>query len=273
MNQPVQTTSLPTDVRRSSDTPSSERSVVSRAQIDIALAAANIVSSYVSKNAMTFASVPKMIAEVHATILTLIKNSEPIDYAEPTDAAQSVTIQALVQHAALAADAPPQRTVIAQPKIINPAALTVADSPVKSPVDGAQLKSENAYKAAFVMSEPAKTPVIPIELSIYTDRIYCLECGKVFATLNRHLKMTHHIGELEYRATYGLSPSYPMSCQAFIESRSELIKGGKFRPSTKEEIAEKRRRVQSLENTDSAGASANPRAPVAPKAAGLERSR
>jgi predicted transcriptional regulator len=63
-------------------------------------------------------------------------------------------------------------------------------------------------------SEPAPVekpkPAVNPKKSVFDDYIICLEDGKKFKSLKRHL-MTHYgLTPEEYREKWGLDPSYPM---------------------------------------------------------------
>ena len=53
-------------------------------------------------------------------------------------------------------------------------------------------------------------PAVPIDQSMTEDAIICLEDGKVFKTLKRHLRTSYDMSPEEYRAKWGLSKDYPM---------------------------------------------------------------
>jgi len=69
-----------------------------------------------------------------------------------------------------------------------------------------------------------KDPAVPIKKSIKDDHLVCLEDGKTFKSLKRHLKSYHGLSPDEYRAKWGLSADYPMVAPAYAERRSKLAK-------------------------------------------------
>jgi predicted transcriptional regulator len=76
-------------------------------------------------------------------------------------------------------------------------------------------------------SEPvpqALQPAVPIKNSVKPDYIVCLEDGKKFKTLKRHLKTTFNMTPDQYRAKWGLRFDYPMVAPAYAAKRSELAK-------------------------------------------------
>ncbi len=74
-------------------------------------------------------------------------------------------------------------------------------------------------------SEPQDLePAVPIKNSVKPDHIVCLEDGKKFKTLKRHLRTTFNMTPEEYRAKWGLRHDYPMVAPAYAAKRSELAK-------------------------------------------------
>lgn len=69
-----------------------------------------------------------------------------------------------------------------------------------------------------------RQPAVPVKKSITPDGIHCLECGKKFAMLKRHLHTDHGITPDEYRAKWELAADYPMVAPAYAEVRSTLAK-------------------------------------------------
>lgn len=72
-------------------------------------------------------------------------------------------------------------------------------------------------------SEPQK-PAVPIKKSVTPDYILCLEDGKQFKSLKRHLATHHGVTPDEYRAKWGLPADYPMVAPNYSASRSALAK-------------------------------------------------
>lgn len=74
------------------------------------------------------------------------------------------------------------------------------------------------------MEEPAPTmaPAVPIRSSVKPDHIVCLEDGKKFKTLKRHLMTDHQMLPSDYRAKWSLPATYPMVAPAYGEKRKAL---------------------------------------------------
>jgi predicted transcriptional regulator len=73
-------------------------------------------------------------------------------------------------------------------------------------------------------AEPEKpTPAVPIKKSVTPDYIVCLEDGRRFKSLKRHLTGLG-MSPAEYRAKWGLPNDYPMVAANYAQRRSELAK-------------------------------------------------
>lgn len=68
------------------------------------------------------------------------------------------------------------------------------------------------------------TPAVSIKKSITADWLICLEDGKKFKSLRRHLRTAFDMSPEEYRAKWGLPVDYPMVAPAYAEARSALAK-------------------------------------------------
>jgi predicted transcriptional regulator len=72
--------------------------------------------------------------------------------------------------------------------------------------------------------EPVPEPAVNPKRSVHADYIVCLEDGKKFKSLKRHL-MTHHgLTPDEYRAKWKLPGDYPMVAPNYAAARSALAK-------------------------------------------------
>ena len=71
--------------------------------------------------------------------------------------------------------------------------------------------------------EPLK-PAVSIKKSIQDDFIICLEDGKRFKSLKRHLSSAYGMTPQDYRAKWGLPKDYPMVAPAYASQRSTLAR-------------------------------------------------
>jgi predicted transcriptional regulator len=70
----------------------------------------------------------------------------------------------------------------------------------------------------------ALVPAVPVKKSVTPDFIICLEDGKKFKSLKRHLRTTYGMTPEQYRAKWGLPLDYPMVAPNYAKARSELAK-------------------------------------------------
>ena len=68
------------------------------------------------------------------------------------------------------------------------------------------------------------TPAVPIRRSVTDDHIVCLEDGKRFKTLKRHLMTYHDMTPQAYRTKWGLKPDYPMVAPSYTMQRQAIAK-------------------------------------------------
>jgi predicted transcriptional regulator len=80
-----------------------------------------------------------------------------------------------------------------------------------------------ASGAQPIVVEAAK-PAVPPKKSITNDYIVCLEDGRKFKSLKRHLRTQYNLSPEEYREKWGLAADYPMVAPAYAKARSALAK-------------------------------------------------
>jgi predicted transcriptional regulator len=67
-------------------------------------------------------------------------------------------------------------------------------------------------------------PKVPVKKSVMPDHIVCLEDGKKFKSLKRHLRTHYNLSPEEYREKWGLPHDYPMVAPNYAQARSDLAK-------------------------------------------------
>ncbi len=67
-------------------------------------------------------------------------------------------------------------------------------------------------------------PAVPVKKSVTPEHIVCLEDGKKFKSLKRHLRTHYDMSPEEYREKWGLPRDYPMVAPAYATARSNLAK-------------------------------------------------
>jgi predicted transcriptional regulator len=84
-----------------------------------------------------------------------------------------------------------------------------------------------------------KEPAVPIRRSITPDYLVCLEDGRKFKSLKRHLRTKYNMSPEEYRSKWSLPKDYPMVAPNYAKARSDLAKqmglgqGGRQAPRKK----------------------------------------
>ena len=82
------------------------------------------------------------------------------------------------------------------------------------------------HTAAGQVEAPAEAPkpAVAVKKSVTPDYIVCLEDGKKFKSLKRHLRTTYDLTPEQYRTKWGLPAEYPMVAPNYAKARSELAK-------------------------------------------------
>ena len=80
-----------------------------------------------------------------------------------------------------------------------------------------------AYRGSGA-ARPDLIPAVSRKKSITPDYIICLEDGKKFKQLKRHLRTHYNLTPEEYREKWGLAPDYPMVAPNDAAARSALAK-------------------------------------------------
>ena len=76
---------------------------------------------------------------------------------------------------------------------------------------------------AEAQAEPQE-PAVSIRKSITPDYLICLDDGRKFKSLKRHLRTKYDMSPDEYRAKWGLPKDYPMVAPNYAKARSDLAK-------------------------------------------------
>ena len=71
---------------------------------------------------------------------------------------------------------------------------------------------------------PGTNPAVPPKKSIHPDYLICLEDGKKFKSLKRHLRTHYNLSPEAYREKWSLGPDYPMVAPNYAKTRSNLAK-------------------------------------------------
>ncbi|UVK49445.1 MucR family transcriptional regulator (plasmid) [Mesorhizobium sp. AR07] len=72
--------------------------------------------------------------------------------------------------------------------------------------------------------EEKSAPAVPIKKSVTPDFIICLEDGKKFKSLKRHIGTHYNLSPDAYRAKWGLPADYPMVAATYSAARSQMAR-------------------------------------------------
>jgi predicted transcriptional regulator len=120
-----------------------------------------------------------------------------------------------------------------KPTIISLTSQIVAAYVGRNTVDQADLPKliGEVYRALELAAAPANKdetselkPPVNIKKTVTPDYIICLEDGKKFKSLKRHLRTQFGLTPEQYREKWGLPHDYPMVAPNYASSRSALAK-------------------------------------------------
>ena len=77
--------------------------------------------------------------------------------------------------------------------------------------------------AVEIQADPVK-PAVSVKRSVTPEYIVCLEDGKKFKSLKRHLRTQYNMTPEQYREKWNLQPDYPMVAPNYAAARSQLAK-------------------------------------------------
>lgn len=86
------------------------------------------------------------------------------------------------------------------------------------------LQSVAAGAEPSIDAPAALKPAINVKKSVMPEFIVCLEDGKKFKSLKRHLRSHYNLSPEQYRDKWGLPPDYPMVAPNYATTRSNLAK-------------------------------------------------
>ena len=100
----------------------------------------------------------------------------------------------------------------------------VASSDISMLINEVHIALHRTAAGAVVAELEPLMPAVPIRKSVTPDSIVCLEDGKKFKSLKRHLRTHYDLTPEEYREKWGLPSDYPMVAPNYAKARSALAK-------------------------------------------------
>ena len=101
---------------------------------------------------------------------------------------------------------------------------SVAAGDLPSLIQSVHRALSGVASGADVAEAAPKEPAVPVKRSITPDFLVCLEDGRKFKSLKRHLRTKYNMSPEDYRAKWGLAKDYPMVAPNYAKARSELAK-------------------------------------------------
>lgn len=101
---------------------------------------------------------------------------------------------------------------------------SVATSDLPTLVNSVHTSLVAASKSVKAPHAVALTPAVSIKKSVTPEHLICLEDGKKFKSLKRHLSTKYGMSPEDYRAKWGLPKDYPMVAANYAAARSALAK-------------------------------------------------
>jgi predicted transcriptional regulator len=120
-----------------------------------------------------------------------------------------------------------------KPEILALTADIVAAFVAKNSVSPADLRTviNDVYRALSdnagaqpCSAKPDLKPAVPVKRSVHNDYIVCLEDGRRFKSLKRHIRTHYNLTPEQYREKWGLPADYPMVAPKYAATRSLLAK-------------------------------------------------
>jgi predicted transcriptional regulator len=101
---------------------------------------------------------------------------------------------------------------------------SVSASELPSLIQSVHRALAGVSNGAEAVEAAPKEPAVPVKRSITPDHLVCLEDGRKFKSLKRHLRTKYNMSPEDYRAKWGLPKDYPMVAPNYAKARSELAK-------------------------------------------------
>lgn len=65
-------------------------------------------------------------------------------------------------------------------------------------------------------------PAIPVHAAFGAEKVFCMECGKGFTTLKKHLAIAHNLSPKEYRKKFGVPAKTPLVARKYSEAKKKI---------------------------------------------------
>ena len=85
-----------------------------------------------------------------------------------------------------------------------------------------KLSSLGGAEAAEEPAPAEVKPAISVNKAFGSDKVFCLECGKGFTTLKKHLAISHNLSPKDYRKKYNIPAKTPLVARNYSESKKKI---------------------------------------------------
>jgi predicted transcriptional regulator len=101
---------------------------------------------------------------------------------------------------------------------------TVAAGDLPSLIQAVHGALSGMSRQADAIEAAPREPAVPVKRSITPGFLICLDDGRKFKSLKRHLRTKYNMSPEDYRAKWGLPKDYPMVAPDYAKARSDLAK-------------------------------------------------
>ncbi len=65
-------------------------------------------------------------------------------------------------------------------------------------------------------------PAIPLNVAFGAEQVFCMECGKGFTTLKKHLAVSHNLSPKDYRKKFNIPAKTPLVARNYSEAKKKI---------------------------------------------------
>ncbi|HEU5361017.1 MAG TPA: MucR family transcriptional regulator [Candidatus Deferrimicrobiaceae bacterium] len=65
-------------------------------------------------------------------------------------------------------------------------------------------------------------PAIPLNAAFGAEQVFCMECGKGFTTLKKHLAVSHNLTPKDYRKRFNIPSKTPLVAKNYSEAKKKI---------------------------------------------------
>ncbi len=86
----------------------------------------------------------------------------------------------------------------------------------------AKLNSLAGLEAGETEAPGEVKPAVSVNKAFGADKVYCLECGKGFTTLKKHLAVSHNQSPKDYRKKFNIPTKTPLVARNYSEAKKKM---------------------------------------------------